>query len=193
LRRADETARTSADAAQAAAQATRDTVLSMDTTAERQLRAYITVDSHGIRPFRTGNVSIARIGVRNVGQIPANDVRWFMDAKVSTDGRLQDFPITDEFYGRNLTIQPHAEMVRSQSINIVENEYMDIRNRKAFLYIWGKISYIDGFHKPRFTLFCHRYDGYGIKRPDPNDVTSDGHQFITAESMRYHQYGNDAD
>src|SRR5437588_725666 len=63
---------------------TRRLVVGAEKTAQRQLRAYISVGSHGIKPFRNYNQSrstetIVHIGVRNVGQVPARNVRWFFD------------------------------------------------------------------------------------------------------------------
>jgi hypothetical protein len=45
---------------------------------------------------------------------------------------------------------------------------------EQFIYVWGRVSYLDGFDEGRFTNFCHRYNtamkdtppggGYRIKR-----------------------------
>ena len=174
---------------------TRRLVGDAEDTAQRELRAYISVGSHGIKPFTNYNLSrstetIIRIGVRNVGQVPARNVRWFFGVEISENGRRKDFPIKDEFYGENLVIQPGTEMVRSQRMKFTKGDIQHVVTDEWHLYVWGKICYTDGFDNPRFTLFCHRYDRDGIGVGDINVTTV---PFITGESMRYHQYGNDAD
>jgi len=174
---------------------TRRLVFGAERTAERQLRAYVTVGSEGISQFGGPAVtSIANVSVRNVGQVPARDVRWFINAAFSDNGRESNFPIGNDVFGQNLTIQPNTAMVRSQRFEIGNEEtYTKFREGKNFLYVWGEITYLDGFDNRRYTLFCQRYNGRNIiKRDDPNRHDARSFHFIDAESMRYHQYGNDA-
>ena len=53
---------------------------------------------------------------------------------------------------------------------------------KAWLYVWGKVTYHDGFNRGRFIAFCHRYNLYG--------ATEYG---IPARNGRYHEHGNRTD
>ena len=55
--------------------------------------------------------------------------------------------------------------------------------RSAWLFVWGRISYHDGFTPKRYTDFCHRYNLHG--------VDSDGE--ITNDKARYHEHGNGSD
>lgn len=155
-------------------------------------RAYLTVEPLGVEPFNTE--SWAHLNVRNVGKLPARDVSWFIKARISDQGKLNDFPINeDEFYGRDFVIATGAEMKRSQRCNFEQGEIDSFRRPKhrCYLFVWGEVRYLDGFRKPhRFTRFCHRYECQGLR--EINDGSHKGDDMITAESMRLHQYGNDA-
>ena len=56
-----------------------------------------------------------------------------------------------------------------------------------FIYVWGRVTYLDGFGKRRFTNFCHRYNTGARK------FAEGGRYFIPEEDARYHDYGNGAD
>jgi hypothetical protein len=158
-------------------------------TASRQLRAYIAVEPRGVNPFRSCNSSaatesIARAVIRNVGQVPARDVAWFVDAEVSDDADRQQFP-TGNLVG-GCVVQPRTEMMLLRHIKLSTDDITNVRTNDWYVYVWGKVTYIDGFGDPRFTLFCHRYDRDGIDA-GPIDVTSVPR--ITAESATYHIAG----
>jgi len=148
-------------------------------------RAYLSVDSAGIAPLDPYITCAAHVIVKNVGHLPARDVRWFISAKFSENGRLNDFPIDRSvIYGNNV-VPPGTEMKRSQNFRATYAEISALQAETASLYIWGEIFYTDGFGTARSTKFCHRYSR-GVVMALP-------HYSISADSMRYHQYGNDAD
>ncbi len=148
-------------------------------------RAYISVDSGGIHPLDPRVTCAAHVIVKNVGNLPARDVKWFISAKFSTNGRLNDFPIDRSVvYGNNI-VPPGTEMKRSQNFKATYAEISALQAETTNLYVWGEVFYTDGFGISRFTKFCHRYSR-GV-------LTSMPHYSIRADSMRYHQFGNDAD
>lgn len=158
-------------------------------------RAYLSVAPLGIEPF--GMESRAHISVRNVGRLPAGDVSWFIDYAVSPNGKLDTFPIDEtRFYGKSFVIHPGAEMRRSKDCTLTEEQMQGFRvtdtRWRDFFYVWGEVRYVDGFGERRSTKFCHRYDNRGVEKV-PVGRWYAGHAMITAESMRYHQFGNDAD
>jgi hypothetical protein len=160
-------------------------------------RAYVAVDAGGIKPFghAVPPYSIAHIEVRNVGNLPARKVRWFIDSKISPDGQLDDFPIDDgQFYGNNV-ISPGTQMDRSQDCGFSYEQAKALEKQGLFLYVWGEIRYFDGFEVSRFTRFCHRYGkaamGYGEVAMGGGYVG--GVPMLRADGMRFHQFGNDAD
>jgi hypothetical protein len=53
------------------------------------------------------------------------------------------------------------------------------------LFVWGIVTYDDGFGKQRFTRFCHVYDTKNIIKK--LGVT------LPAENAELNEYGNDAD
>jgi hypothetical protein len=53
---------------------------------------------------------------------------------------------------------------------------------RAWIYIWGRVSYHDGFRPDRWVEFCHRYNLHGAS----------GYE-IKAENGRYHEKGNRTD
>ena len=58
--------------------------------------------------------------------------------------------------------------------------------QERWLYVWGEVTYTDGFNKPRSTKFCHRYNNQNIE-PDGK-----GRLWVPPEDARYHDHGNDA-
>jgi len=157
-------------------------------------RAYLWVAPLGIAPF--GMAGKAHISVKNVGAIPARDVSWFINHILCGNGKLDSFP-TDEnqFYGHNFVIHPGAEMSRTHRFRLCHDQAQAFRvsGGKIFFFVYGEVRYLDGFaEKPRCTKFCHRYDSDGLETI-PAGKPFAGHSELPAESMRYHQFGNDAD
>ena len=160
-------------------------------------RAYIAVGAGGILPLDAK--SVAHIEVSNVGNLPAREVSWFIDYAIDTDGQRRDFPvIEDQFYGQNV-IPPGTTMNRSQNCILDQQDIMALEDSEELVsfYVWGEIRYLDGFDVRRVTRFCHRYNNRGLVQAVTQlhqggaRTITDRH--ITAESMRYHQHGNDAD
>lgn len=174
----------------------RDTAKRQEANTKILQRAYLAVMGGGIDPF--SNASVAHIIIRNVGNLPARNVKWFIDVELHADGRRSDFPIDDhKFYGNNV-VPPGTEMFRSQNFfNIASADREKFRTGDLQIYVWGEIRYADGFNQQRYTRFCHRYGKRGLLRHlgsfahgSAPHVTGEE---VTAESMRYHQFGNDAD
>jgi hypothetical protein len=158
-------------------------------------RAYIAVEGGGINPLDPA--SVAHITVRNVGNLPARGVRWFIDAAPDADGRRSEFLIKeDRFYGNNV-LPRGTEMARSQIFLMTGEWEATFKAGHAEIYVWGEIRYLDGFGNERFTRFCHRYGKRGLVQHLTDFKTTFVQtvifEEISAESMRYHQYGNDAD
>jgi hypothetical protein len=160
-------------------------------------RAYLAIAPGGVIPLSstTPPYTVAHISVQNVGNLPARNVSWFIDCKLSLDGKLNDFPIDESlFYGKNI-IPPGTEMKRSQTCNFDFEEVRDFQKSDLSFYVWGEVRYLDGFDTPRFSKFCHRYNktgmGYGDVALGGGYVA--GVPMLRADGMRFHQFGNDAD
>jgi hypothetical protein len=153
-------------------------------------RAYLSVEPVGIEPFRTdystGEHRIAcHIRIFNSGNLPAQNVSWILRRKFSRDAHLNDFPIFGKFRFNNVLVQ-RAKMQKG-ALPLTTTRYKRYRKggtgNDRWLYVWGRVNYTDGFGKPRFTDFCHRY----------NMAASGPGYTISGEYARYHEYGNATD
>jgi hypothetical protein len=153
-------------------------------------RAFISVEPGGIEPFLgqfevTDDRIACNIVINNAGSLPAHDVRWCIERTYSEDFRANVFNAENiELVGGIVLAQ--KTKIRKGSIPTDKTTFDKWRNNaepdRAWLYVWGRVSYHDGFTGRRFTDFCHRYNlrgakGYGIPE----------------ENGRYHEYGNGTD
>ncbi len=148
-------------------------------------RAYVSVVPRGVAPFISGNEILScDVAFYNGGNLPARKVRWFIDRKFSKDGHLNDFPIGNDLSGNNI-IPAKAEMRKgAKAINSAEfDSFKEGGSTKdRWLYVWGRVSYSDGFGRDRYTDFCFRYN-----------LASAKDWKIAAETARQHEYGNSTD
>lgn len=148
-------------------------------------RAYVSVLPRGIAAFISQNGMLScDVAFYNNGKLPAIKLRWFIDRKFSTDGRLNDFPIENILNG-NSVIPARTEM-RKGAKAIRSSELASFKQgggpKDRWLYVWGRVAYEDGFGRNCWTDFCFRYNLAG---------THDG--TIAAEAARQHEYGNNTD
>lgn len=147
-------------------------------------RAYVIVLPKGIAPFISENGMLScDVVFYNSGNLPAVAVRWFIDRKFSTNAYLNDFPIND-MSGNNIIparagMRKGAKAIRSAELDSFKR---DGGAKDRWLYVWGRVSYGDGFFRNRQTDFCFRYNLAGIKD-----------EKIAAEAVRQHEYGNRID
>ena len=141
-------------------------------------RAYLSVEPEGIRRWRGTSRVLGHVGIRNTGHLPAREVSWILHIASDTDYARATFSISNAPRGDHV-ITPGSTMTRgTEPANIAAGD-------GQYCYVWGKISYKDGFGVSRFTRFCHRYNC-----SLPSFVSR---QKIDAEYARHHDFGNDAD
>jgi hypothetical protein len=78
-------------------------------TANRQLRAYVSVEPDGINPYRGQNQLLGHIRIRNNGQIPARNVSMYSKIDWDANGERKGFAlqaVTDA----KTALQPRAKM-----------------------------------------------------------------------------------
>jgi hypothetical protein len=157
--------------------------------AERELRAYLSVEPGGINFSGTPGQCMGHIIVRNVGKLPAGNV--FVEAHLMMGPRetpIPDVPIDPRTIPR--VIQPGA-LMRQGTVEI-DSPWPDVVLGHAF--VWGVAYYDDGYNIRRFTRLCHRYHPRS-QTPRPllriGEVSS--REIISPEQGRYHTEGNDAD
>jgi hypothetical protein len=176
-------AKTSADTAKLQAEVARDTLKTMQDTAERQLRAYVRAKPLGIIPHSERAKVLAHIAFENTGQIWASNFFSTVAIKTSMNGHLgaEDIPIDPATLDGTAVIAPRSEVLRG-------TKTLDVSDLSdGWVYVWGMIRYDDGFKTGRVTRFCHRYPCRQlIAHPEG------GHQ-IDIQYARYHENGNEAD
>jgi hypothetical protein len=152
-------------------------------------RAYISVDPRGLRLRIDGATLMAHVAMRNAGNLPARKVRWFINIRWSHEGAEEDFPLSE---GKgSVVIVPRSEAVRGSDsalslqdlLAACGSEIQPSRPNQAtvFIYVWGAVSYYDGFVEGRTTRFCHRYNWMMRDRYD-----------VDTSHARLHEYGNDS-
>jgi hypothetical protein len=137
-------------------------------------RAYVSVQAAGIRNATTGEL-IGHISFVNVGHLPASQVKWHLEMTASDDPDWG--PPVREAVRDAGGLHPGVGIKRgSKGISIPSEQ---------FIYVWGRVTYLDGFDQNRFTNFCHRYNTVNKFSPPG------GGWQITEEDARQHDKGND--
>lgn len=164
-------------------------------------RAYISVEPAGI----SASTDIAKchplIVIKNVGNLPAKDVCWFIEWAVSLDDRRSTFALNLEKLEGEVTLTPGAQMQQGGPIVYVGDDPGDLKSQRGlYLYVWGLVRYDNGFGKSRRTQFCHRYNAANLEQIRNEFVRSDGttsvgyivgHRIDVAYA-RVHRHGNNA-
>jgi len=139
-------------------------------------RAYLSVEPGGTEQtvVDRGDRVAAKIVIRNVGHLPARNVRFCGDA-----GRregIDDFPLKELFPGK-IVLAPGATSTQAVATIFAPQ----VGNST---YVWGIVTYDDGFGRARFTRFCHRYRTKAFL----NSIFE-----LPGEAAEIHECGNDAD
>jgi hypothetical protein len=142
-------------------------------------RAYISVEPEGITPhYNKGDRVVGRVIFRNVGHLPARNVRWYgnMDKRgFRFNHDDQSFPLDEPFEGK-IVLPPGMET--SIEIGVVTTEILG-----SEAYLWGIVLYEDGFGIARYTKFCHRYRTRHLTAETFN---------VSGREAALHRHGNDA-
>jgi hypothetical protein len=150
-------------------------------------RAYLSVEPGGIEPYLSldGRLS-CDVWFVNSGNLPARGVTWFIDQTFSTDQKLANFPIRDDKFDGNNLIPPHGRIRKgAPAINSAELDAFRQRQQgipdSCWLFVWGRVRYVDGFDQNRFIDFCYRYYLAGVTWT------------ISGDHGRQHEHGNRTD
>jgi hypothetical protein len=160
---------------------------------EKQLRitqrSHLAIEPSGVFPL-VAPQTVGRISIRNVGGVPARNVRWFMHQEVTSNLQVKVFPIQENDMGQRNVVPPGIAMDFGQSWPITSSQIAEIKRGSAY-YVWGIVRYTDVFGGDRFTRFCHRYGSDNVIRMLGGDNREkDG---LSREGAKYHQWGNDAE
>jgi hypothetical protein len=137
-------------------------------------RGYISTKGRDIAQMT--NDLVGEIAIRNVGRLPATNVRWFIDMTASDDPDWKP-PTVDE--GQ---LMPAGILAIDTNVVRPGRPYSQLK----YWYLWGLIRYVDGFGEQRFTQFCHRH--HTATRHTP----SGGGYILPGKQSRQHEFGNEA-
>jgi hypothetical protein len=142
--------------------ATRELVEGADKTAEKQLRAYVSLQSMEatIYPFEQGGyVVFAHTEARNFGQTPAYGMTIQANATVDVPTAI---PFDDSQGNAKsagaMTAFKDVGFQISQTQKITAEDAQAIRDQKKIIFFWGAIKYRDAFgrdHTFRFRLISN--------------------------------------
>jgi hypothetical protein len=142
-------------------------------------RAYVNAEPRGIKPmsFDRDDRVVGRVALRNVGHLPARNVSYSASIGYPLNSSGHDFPIAP-IEPRKGVLPPGAEIVVDTG-NVL---FTDKVTNSTF--VWGMVTYDDGFGNSRFSKFCFVY---GTK-----EFINRGLFTIAGDRGRYYEDGNDA-
>jgi hypothetical protein len=154
--------RASMKVAEAAAAATERSVETMEDTARRQLRAYVSVDRAWIEFPEPGVPSVTVI-VKNAGQTPAHDLRHWIHQWVEKYPLEVQLPIPPEGFVTSSSLlgagATHDMWIKHPK-PIVKLPFVDeIGTAEATIYVYGEIKYKDIFGNQQFVRYRLMYGG----------------------------------
>jgi hypothetical protein len=142
--------------------ATRDLVREAETTAERQLRAYVFV----CKSSREGAASPSpefRIMVKNFGQTPARNGTYWVSSKIDEYSSVAGFDRPNDAGSGRFELAPSDVStvtginVEPNKLRVVGDSLAAFRDNKIAFFVFGEINYTDAFSKIRTTKFRLRY------------------------------------
>jgi hypothetical protein len=132
---------------------TRDLVTGAEKTAERQLRAYIShqddcsVEWQMVADRRR---FVAHTVVRNFGQTPAYRCKSTQQIDIFED--IDPSLSHGELEG-DVIMGPSSNRHGSIPLTISNEDYTLVQKGQKFIFVWGRIEYVDAFGKDRFFEF----------------------------------------
>lgn len=168
-----------------------------------ELRAYLSAVPMGINRLAGKEFGMGHVAVRNVGKLPARNVAVVVHMEVR-DQRSVIFDVPPKLDPTDRVIQPGAEMRQGSKDEIAVALLSQSNN---YVFVWGVVYYDDGYGVPRFTRFCHRYNGASHTHPpklgfvrSTDNLTANAimdewerQPIIEPDKARYHEHGNNAD
>jgi hypothetical protein len=165
-------AEAAANAANTSSETAKATLAQMQDAAERQLRAYICVDSATLK-FPEANVPEAQIHLRNCGQTPAYDVSGWIHTWFA------EYPLKEVLPSAPDDLRKGIEPLASGRISIFvaprkpplpPENLARLGTAQFTMYVYGEIRYKDIFGKERFTKYRLVHGGNeGVRKVSGKD------------------------
>jgi hypothetical protein len=119
-------------------------------------RAYVGTEPRGLHEMTDQSV-IAHVAVLNSGNLPARNIRNQIKIGWFDDGNKSDFEDVEITEPSSVLLLPKTEFERGTAA-LSKQDTDRYRLKEGFVYVWGRIEYEDGFGRPRWLIFCHRYN-----------------------------------
>jgi hypothetical protein len=153
-------------------------------------RAYVSVEPKGIE-WTNNRELVGQVVFKNVGKLPATNFVSVVKKIEVKNNQWVTPDLTDNDLPSGVTgvVPIGAEApqgsggITLQEVDdaqVVDDKYLD-----KYLYVWGRVSFMDGFTNKRYVNFCHRYP---LVRK-VSEPTGPGYS-ILPKFARYHQFGN---
>jgi hypothetical protein len=142
-------------------------------------RAYVSALPGGVHTTTQGEL-LAHVEFKNVGHFPASQIKSLLKFTTSDDGEWSPPPIADK------DLRPAGVLPIGISVTTGSHGIGVPQPWTKYLYAWGRVTYVDGLAKERWTNFCHRYN------TEVRETSTGGIIVIRKEYGRHHERGNDA-
>jgi hypothetical protein len=142
-------------------------------------RAYVSALPGGVSTT-TGGVLLVHVEFKNVGHFPASQVKSLLKFTANDDGEWSPPRIDDK------DLRPASVLPIGISVTTGSHGIGIPQPWTKYLYAWGRVTYVDGLAKERWTNFCHRYN------TEVRETSTGGVIVIRKEYGRHHERGNDA-
>lgn len=148
---------------------TKKLVTGAEDTAQRQLRAYLSITPAGLEKINPNEMFHFRFTCLNGGQTPAYSVRYngILDIIEHPISENYPFPALPRKLPYLAMVPPRTpiggHLLATNKINkadIVEILTGKGEGEGKRLYIFGQIDYIDAFGKNHWTRFCYSFPGW---------------------------------
>jgi hypothetical protein len=163
--------------------ATRDAAKRQERDTEILQRAYVAAELGGIRDMTPNGQLVGHVIFRNVGHLPATNLRDVVKEIEIHDGAWRPPTIPDTELEEHGVLPIGVKMTKGSGGLIFPGAVEASSIVDKYLYVWGRMTYVDGFKRPRYLNFCHRYP-WAAK-----DYLTGGRLFISEEHGRYHEFG----
>ncbi len=170
--------------------ATRETLQDARDRTAVEMRAYIVVIPRGIEQDVGELRYRGQVEIHNIGKTPAHNVSAKVRMKTSHFNE-KSFNTRRFATLAERTLLPDARMRQGTKETGWITDFCD---QSEFIYVYGRIDYIDYLQERRSTMFCHRYNKETFEG-DVDDMEPPGEPriLIRTDMARHHIHGNIAD
>lgn len=169
--------KTAAEAANKSADAAEHTVSTMKDTAERQLRAYVSVDSAEIIDLAAGLTPAARLIVKNSGQTPAYNLTGIGGIAIGESFEKLPPPTGSTAMSKSsLSAGAIADQLHQAPQPLTSEAMAALIAGTVILWVYGELHYRDTFDVIRFTKYRFQVGGTAGIRGNRMAICEEGNE-----------------